>query len=48
MLRAANITVNETLGVSPAYEEGDKLLKKIAMEGRRWKRTVGRKIDMEG
>jgi hypothetical protein len=27
--------------------EGDALLKKIALAGRTWKRTIGRKADME-
>ncbi|KAF7798170.1 hypothetical protein EIP86_009387 [Pleurotus ostreatoroseus] len=47
-LRAANST---TLQESPARRrpvDGDRRLRRIARAGKQWKRTVGRRVDMEG
>jgi hypothetical protein len=45
ILKAANITASarEDKGVT-----NDELLRKISRAGKRWKRTIGRPIDMEG
>ena len=48
MLEAAN----STMALLPPEERpvwpGDESLRKIALAGKQWKRTVGRTLDMEG
>lgn len=45
-------TMNSTLADVPIKSrrsvEGDKRLRRIARAGKQWKKTIGRKIDMEG
>jgi hypothetical protein len=45
-------TMNSTLTGVPIKNrrsvEGDKRLRRIARAGKQWKKTIGRKIDMEG
>jgi hypothetical protein len=43
-LKAANISVEEYNADRPK----DDALRKIAMEGKKWKNSVARKVDMEG
>ena len=55
MLKAANISGEDAAVVDVSIREaglhasrGDAALRKIAREGKLWKNTVARKVDMEG
>lgn len=44
----ANQTTNQEVKVvTDAWHDGDAQLRKIARAGRKWKMTIGRKVDME-
>lgn len=45
---AANSTQKDLSPEERSPAEGDKRLRRIARAGKRWKRTVGRTLDMEG
>ena len=45
---AANATQKDLSPEERRPSEGDKRLRRIARAGKRWKRTVGRTLDMEG
>jgi hypothetical protein len=47
MLTAANSTSQPPSGPETLDTAGEKRLKRIARAGRQWKRTIGRKVDME-
>ena len=47
-LLSANRTTEPNVKiVSDAFHDGDAQLRKIARAGRKWKMTIGRKVDME-
>jgi hypothetical protein len=47
-LETANSTLADVPIKSRRSVEGDKRLRRIARAGKQWKKTIGRKIDMEG
>lgn len=47
-VEAANSTQKDLSPEERQPAEGDKRLRRIARAGKRWKRTVGRTLDMEG
>ncbi len=47
-LKAANSTLADVPLGNRRSVEGDKRLRRIARAGKQWKKTIGRKVDMEG
>jgi hypothetical protein len=47
-LRAANSTTLELPSEKRRPRQGDRRLRRIARAGKQWRRTIGRKEDMEG
>lgn len=47
LLKANRTTEPDVKVVSPEWHDGDAQLRKIARAGRKWKMTIGRKVDME-
>ena len=48
ILEAANSTLADVPLARRPSIEGDKRLRRIARAGKQWKKTMGRKVDMEG
>ena len=47
-LRAANSTALQLAPAQRKPVDGDRRLRRIARAGKQWKRTLGRRVDMEG
>lgn len=47
-LKAANSTALSDAAFKRRTIDGDRRLRRIARAGKQWKRTIGRRVDMEG